>query len=84
MRPADFFKLRNVALTWRIPDGMLFDLNGSSLTLTGQNLWRSGNFIGFDPEMTVGNSAYGPFPARYEYYQIPPASVISLTFRTSI
>lgn len=84
MRPADFFKLRNVSLTYRIPDGKLFSLTGSSLTLMGQNLWRTGNFIAFDPEMTSGHGVWGPFPARYEYYQVPPASLISLTFRTSI
>lgn len=84
MRPADFFKLRNVSLTYRIPDGKLFSLTGSSITLMGQNLWRTGNFIAFDPEMTSGHGVWGPFPARYEYYQVPPASMISLTFRTSI
>jgi outer membrane receptor protein involved in Fe transport len=75
--PADFFKLRSVSLTYQLPDAILPGGTRGSLTILGQNLWKSQRSPGLDPEMNVR----ARFPERYEYYQVPPASLLSATLR---
>lgn len=50
--PIDFWKLRELSVSYRAPDSWPERLGLSSLTLTlaGRNLWRSTDYIGLEPE----------------------------------
>jgi TonB-dependent SusC/RagA subfamily outer membrane receptor len=50
--PIDFWKLREMSLSYRTPDAWPERLGLSSLTLTlaGRNLWRSTEYLGLEPE----------------------------------
>jgi TonB-dependent starch-binding outer membrane protein SusC len=66
----DFFKLREVSLTFRLPERLL-PPSVSSLTLgaTGLNLLKISDYTGTDPEVTDLGSGV---EQRHEYYVIPP------------
>jgi hypothetical protein len=79
--PADYFKLRTASLSYELPAGVLPGASQSSLTLMFRNLWKWQESPGLDPELNVGS--FGTFPARYEYYQIPPTTSVTVTLRAS-
>ncbi len=81
IRPADFFKVRTVSLGIELPRRWIPGTTGSSFTIAGSNLWKWTKSPGLDPELTSGDASFGPFPARYEYYQLPAASRVSVTLR---
>jgi TonB-dependent SusC/RagA subfamily outer membrane receptor len=69
---ADFFKLRSVSLSYRIPDNLLpGSIRGATLRLQGRNLWVSTDYPGLDPETFEDGSRDELF--RQEYYNIPPS-----------
>jgi TonB-linked SusC/RagA family outer membrane protein len=55
---ASFLRLQNVSITYSLPKSLLTrtPFSGITASITGNNLWMSSPFIGFDPEQ----SAYGP------------------------
>lgn len=74
MRPADFFKLRDVSL--RIPLNELIPRTSNAvLTLSGQNWyrWRNEDFPLFDPEM-VSNTGFGDQNPQITEHIPPPAT----------
>lgn len=79
--PADYFKLRTASLNYELPSGALPGTSQSSVTLMFRNLWKWQESPGVDPELNTGTA--GTFPARYEYYQIPPSTSVTLTLRAS-
>jgi TonB-linked SusC/RagA family outer membrane protein len=54
---ADWVRLRNLSLSYRLPKAVIegLPIEGLSLTFTGFNLWLSTPFSGFDPEGNRGN-----------------------------
>lgn len=50
--PIDFWKLREISLSYRVPESIPEYIGLSSLTLNlaGRNLWRSTDYIGLEPE----------------------------------
>lgn len=48
----DFVRLREIALTYNLPSGLLgrFGANGGNVTLSGRNLWLATKYSGLDPE----------------------------------
>ena len=54
---ANWFRLRNVSLSYALPTNLLENVFVSSagVTLTGNNLWLSTPYSGFDPEGNQGN-----------------------------
>lgn len=80
--PADFFKVRNVSLTYQLPPGWIPWASNSSFTVLVQNLWKWQKPVGIDPELTV-ESAFAPFPARYEYYNIPIPTTVTASLRVN-
>ncbi len=54
---ADWFRLRNVSLRYQLPTTLLQNIfvQSASLALTGNNLWLSTPYSGFDPEGNRGN-----------------------------
>jgi TonB-linked SusC/RagA family outer membrane protein len=54
---ADWIRLRNVSLSYALPDNLLESvfIDRAQLTLTGNNLWLDTPYSGFDPEGNQGN-----------------------------
>lgn len=80
IRPADYFKLRTLTGSYQLPSGMIPKVSGATLTLQVQNPWKWQRHPGLDPELTRGGN-FAVFPARYEYYQLPPARLVTLAAR---
>jgi hypothetical protein len=75
--PADYFKLRTVSLTYQLPEGLIPRTSQSSFTLAGQNLWKSTDYQGLDPELSRGDVSL----AVREYYHIPAGTTITASLR---
>ncbi len=58
MEDADFWKLREVSLTYRLPEGVAssFNARNASITLTGRNLGTWTDYSGMDPEINWNGS----------------------------
>ncbi|WP_273447447.1 SusC/RagA family TonB-linked outer membrane protein [Neolewinella agarilytica] len=54
---ADWIRLRNVSLSYQLPASLFANnfVSGANVTLTGNNLWLSTPFSGYDPEGSRGN-----------------------------
>jgi len=86
---ADFVKLRQVALTWEIPENLINFADRASVTVAGRNLWISTDYNGSDPEVEDfrdrdegtydGNGDYG----RRDYYTLPAPRSFLLSFRVT-
>jgi outer membrane receptor protein involved in Fe transport len=69
---ADFFKLRNVTATLRLPDNLLWGgVNSATVSLSAMNLFKITNYTGIDPESHQG-SGTGGSNWREDYYSVPP------------
>lgn len=62
---ASFIRLQNVSLSYSLPASLLETTPFSNITasVTGNNLWMTSPFVGFDPEQ----NAYGPGSNVYGY-----------------
>jgi hypothetical protein len=70
IEPADFFKLREVSLTWSVPQRLIrrTGAGGASLTLAGRNLGLWTDYSGLDPEVnSYGNRSF----VRADAYAAP-------------
>lgn len=75
---ADFLKLREVAATFRLPEGSIPGIAGrTSLTLAGRNLFTWTDYSGFDPE--VNASAQANFSTQ-DNTTLPPFRSFMLRF----
>ena len=85
----DFFKMRNLSVTWDIPDDAIPVGQNWSLTFASRNLFRITNWPGLDPESNqrTGQSfrggAAGDNLLRTEYYNLPPPRTFVFSLRTS-
>jgi hypothetical protein len=70
---ASFFKVRNVTLSYRLPDAILGPASSGTLSISGQNLWVQTDYTGTDPEVHEGN---GVNTTREDYYSMPPRRAI--------
>lgn len=68
---ADFLRIRNVSLTYRVPGDILpAQLSSARVTLGGTNLWIFTDYGGVDPEsMEDGGRGFANF--RTSYYNLP-------------
>jgi hypothetical protein len=82
--PADFLKLREVAVSYDIPAslGGLFRSNRWSVTVSARNLWMATKYKGAgDPEVSFTSSP-GSFD-RTDYASVPAPRRLSATFNVS-
>lgn len=89
IEPADFWKLRSIALTYDVPEALVSRFaKGASITLAGSNLFTWTDYSGVDPEVEDfadraetgiydGATDYG----RREYYNLPAPRTFLLSFR---
>lgn len=76
----DFFRLRYVTLSYRVPARWVPGSRGGTLSLAGRNLFLSTDYSGLDPESSdQADSQVG----RREYYTLPQLRSFSLSFRTN-
>jgi outer membrane receptor protein involved in Fe transport len=78
----DFFKLRSVSLTYRLPQRLVPAGNSASLTIAGRNLFRWTDYDGLDPESSDATDA-GTGLGRREYYQLPSFKSVQATMRVT-
>lgn len=83
---ADFWKLRSLSLSYRLPERLLPMGKTGTITVAGRNLFTLTDYTGTDPESTdiedsqgTGSDA-GAF-GRRDYYQIPPGRTLILSLR---
>ena len=76
-----FTRLREVAVTYQLPDRLASKINASraSLVVAGRNLHVWTPYTGVDPETTVGN---GDQRGNEEYFATPPLRYV--TFRLNL
>lgn len=76
----DFFRLRYVSMSYKVPSHWIPGSRGGTLTLAGRNLFISTDYTGLDPESAdQTDSQIG----RREYYNLPQLRSFSLSFRTN-
>lgn len=76
----DFFRLRYVSMSYKVPAHWIPGSRGGTLTLAGRNLFISTDYSGLDPESSdQADSQIG----RREYYTLPQLRSFSLSFRTN-
>lgn len=79
-QPADFFKLRSVSLSYRLPQEWIPGrFRSATLRLQGRNLLTFTDYEGVDPEAFEDGSADVLF--RQEYYNLPPFRSFVLSAR---
>jgi TonB-linked SusC/RagA family outer membrane protein len=77
---ADFFKLRNLSVSYDVPKRYLPGARSMTVTFAGRNLFRSTNYTGTDPE--VADQRTSTF-SRRDYYNFPPYRTFLFTVRTN-
>lgn len=80
LEPTDFFRLRYVTISYRLPQRWLRNVQGATLTLAGRNLFLKTDYSGLDPESA--DQADNQF-ARREYYQLPQLRSFALSLRVN-
>ena len=80
----DFFKLRDVTLTYQIPTNLIpARLSSATLSVTGRDLFKSSDYTGLDPETIEGGSSGLENFRRVDYYTLPPQrSIVAKIFFT--
>jgi TonB-linked SusC/RagA family outer membrane protein len=77
---ADFFRLRYLTASYRLPSRWIRGMQGATLTLSGRNLFYSSDYSGLDPESSdQSDSQIG----RREYYVLPQLRSFSLSLRAN-
>ncbi len=79
---ASFIRLQNVSFSYTMPSSMLERLPFTAITasVTGNNLWMTSPFVGFDPEQ----SAYGPGSNVYGYVGSNVPAIRSIYFSLNL
>jgi hypothetical protein len=78
IEPMDFFRLRYVTLTYKVPPRFLRGMQNATLTLAGRNLFYDSDYSGLDPESADQTDSQ---VGRREYYVLPQLRSFSLTMR---
>jgi TonB-dependent starch-binding outer membrane protein SusC len=71
--PADFWKLREVTLTYRVPDAWVgrFGMGGTTVSLAGRNLLRWTDYPGLDPEGMYRNDLADSALRAHNFFDTP-------------
>lgn len=79
---ADWIRLRNLSLTYNLPQSLIrkASMSNASLTFTGYNLWLDTPFSGFDPE---GNRANGNGDDGFGGFTYPSVRRYSFTLNVT-
>ena len=85
---ADFWKLRSISLSYKLPESLLPWAKSGSLTLAARNLFTLTDYTGTDPESNDTEDAQGTGSdagafGRRDYYQIPPGRTVVVSLRVT-
>lgn len=69
-----FLKLKNVTLSWNLPDNLWF-FRTAQIWVSGENLCTFTKYLGFDPEFAT---SYDPAQAGFDLGKIPAARSVKL------
>jgi outer membrane receptor protein involved in Fe transport len=83
---ADFWKLRSISLSYRLPERLLPAGKSGTITIAGRNLFTLTDYTGTDPESNDAQDLYGTGSdrgafGRRDYYQIPPGRTMVVSLR---
>ncbi|HET9985373.1 MAG TPA: SusC/RagA family TonB-linked outer membrane protein [Longimicrobiales bacterium] len=85
--PADFFKVRNVSLSYNLPARLVPGASAASIMVSGRNLFRWTNYTGADPEVLevedASNSGGTTILGRRDYYNFPPYRTFMASLRVT-
>jgi TonB-dependent starch-binding outer membrane protein SusC len=79
VRPADFWKLREISLAYTLPQGLVQTVGagGATLTLAGRNLWRWQEYEGLEAESMYRNDLSDSALRNHVFFDTPiPRQVI--------
>ena len=80
---ASFFRLRDVTVSYEVPERWIPGVSSLTVTFGATNLFLITDYIGLDPEVySVGGELRGGF-SREEEYVVPPLQRFNLTLRTT-
>jgi len=78
IEPIDFFRMRYLTVSYKIPTRVLRGIQNATLTFSGRNLFYTSDYSGLDPESAdQSDSQVG----RREYYVLPQLRSFSLALR---
>jgi TonB-linked SusC/RagA family outer membrane protein len=80
IEPMDFFRLRYVTVTYRLPARFVPGTRNATLSFAGRNLFLSTDYSGLDPE---GADQQDSQVGRREYYTLPQLRSFAITLRTN-
>ncbi len=70
---ADFFKLRDVTVSFSIPESWIpARVSSATLSVSGRDLFKSTDYTGLDPEVIEGGPSGLENFRRVDYYTLPP------------
>jgi TonB-dependent starch-binding outer membrane protein SusC len=70
IEPADFVRLNEVSLSYRLPSRVRFGASSASLSLAGRNLAVWSDYSGFNPDV---QNEFDAIAGRADFYTLPPA-----------
>jgi len=78
-----FLRLKSVSLGYTVPSDLLkkFGVKSAKFTLSADNLFTITNYSGFDPEVSVRNSALTP---GFDYSAYPRSRSVSFGLNLSL
>ena len=76
---ADFFKLRHISLSYRVPDSWLPMFQNVTVRASGRNLLTITDYVGLDPEAIEDGSSGRQ--GRGGYYNIPPSKQVVFSLK---
>jgi TonB-linked SusC/RagA family outer membrane protein len=79
IEPADFFKLRSLSFTFRLPERLIPGTRSALLQLQARNLFTITKYSGIDPEASEQGSDEVLW--RQEYYNLPPYRTFTASLR---
>jgi TonB-dependent starch-binding outer membrane protein SusC len=77
--PADFWKLREISLAYRLPERFVDQVGagGATLTVSGRNLWRKQDYLGLESESMYRNDLSDSALRNHVFFDTPlPRQVI--------
>jgi TonB-linked SusC/RagA family outer membrane protein len=79
IQPADFFKLRSLSFTFRLPERLIPGTRSALLQIQARNLFTITGYTGIDPEASEAGSSEQLW--RQEYYNLPPYRSFTASLR---
>lgn len=86
IEPSDFFKIRNVSVTYDVPPSATRFLRTRTMSVTAavRNLFTSTDYTGSDPEVKDARDSGPTALGRRDYYNLPPLRTFLFSVRMGL